>query len=648
MSAIERRHLWVSVLLLLLMVAGLIRQWPERGLWYDETVNAYFAGRSWSDIWRWCTKIDNQMPLDFALRKVWGEWVGTSEFALRAFSFVNVILAAAGLMALGRRVGGKMSAGWLAALAFALSQSFLYAAFEVRPYALALALFAWSSAWLWDVWRRYAEDTRPLSRGYFCHLGVYWLLALALIYTHYTGLMALAAHGVYVGGRTLAHRSRRRVVILSHLAAGIILGYLPWTLALAGRDVRAGTAYAARINPRVALETYTTFYAYGQTIVPDDTPPYGWIAAGLIVILIAITLLIGVWNYRKDHTRLDGMVFALSLTVIPLLGLLAMVYGVQAKLSGRHGWPVWIGAALLIGVGLAALDRLRWYRWPVWGAALLIVSLPARVDTQPLYNSYLREAFAYIDAHNQPGDVLILRDGTLFTAAVYYGAAVPWIGLPPDQLTDVTRFLFFDEAIASLETLVEGHDARRVWVIAWQGHIMDPQNLVAGILEAIGGPQPLEGASGFGDVSVSLYDLRQYPDSLRDRVARLRPVVQVPPDGPVFYGGYALADGPIPHGGAVQIQTWWQRGVAVVPGLRVSLRLYDPAGDFYAQLDQPPVSASFGQENWLTGSPILSRFTLWVPPEIPSGVADIKMILYDVQGAFETIMVTVDRIEIVD
>jgi hypothetical protein len=642
MSAVRRRNLGVSVVLLLLIAAGLVRQWPGRSLWYDETVNAYFAERSWAAIWEWCTKIDNQVPLDFALLRLWGGAVGTSEFALRAFSFMSVMLAAAGVMALGRRMSGKAAGGWLAALALGLSQSFLDAAFEVRPYALALALFVWSSVLLWDVWQCYAEKTRALDRGYTLRLGAYVLLALALIYTHYTGFMALAAHGVYVGGRTLIRRTRRRVVMLAHLGAGIALGFLPWVVALAGRDVRAGTAYDARITPRAALETYVTFYAYGQQIVPPDAPPYPWLAAAVIV----MALLLGVWVVRKDPIRRQGLIFALALMTVPLVGLLAMVYGVQAKLSGRHGWPVWIGAALAFGAGLAALDRWRWRRWPIWAAALLVVALPARVDTRPIYDSRLREAFAYINANAQPDDVLILRDGTLFTAAGYYGTDLPWIGLPPDQLTDVKRFLFFDEALDDLETLAQGRIVHRAWVVSWQGDIMDPQNLVAGIFEALDDPVPIP--LGFGDVSVSLYRLRQPPDTLRERVAQLGLPVQMPPDGPVYEGGYILNQGPMPRGGTVKLQTWWQRGTVVMPGLRVSVRLYDADGNDHTQIDQPPVSASFGQENWLPGSPILSRFTLLVPLDMPPGPAEVRLILYDAGGAFEPITVVVGRLDIVE
>jgi hypothetical protein len=265
---------------------------------------------------------------------------------------------------------------------------------------------------------------------------------------------------------------------------------------------------------------------------------------------------------------------------------------------------------------------------------------------QPVYNSYLREAFAYVNRHTEPGDVLILRDGTLFTAAGYYDAAMPWIGLPADKLTDVNRPLFFDTAIANLAGLIDAHDARRVWVVAWQGHIMDPQNLVEGILEAIGDSQPLEGTFGFGDVAVSRYVLRESPEELRARVRAFDPVIQTPGGGPALLGGYVLNTAPVPHGGTVHVQMWWQRGEVIMPDLRISVRLYDPAGEFYVQIDQPPVAYGFGQEHWPPDVPILSQFALPVGRMMPSGRAEVRIVLYHMQGAFEPITVTIDDFEV--
>jgi hypothetical protein len=240
--------------------------------------------------------------------------------------------------------------------------------------------------------------------------------------------------------------------------------------------------------------------------------------------------------------------------------------------------------------------------------------------------------------------VLVLRDGTLFTAAGYYHTPLPWIGLPPDKLTNVDRTLFFTEAVDSISDLIDRENAWRVWVIAWQGHIMDPQDLIAGILEYVGEPQPIE--RPFGDVFVSLYALHDHPRSLQERVEALKPIVQTPPDGPIYYGGYVLNQGPVPHGSAVIVHTWWQRGTTVMPDMRVSVRLYDPAGNFYTQLDQPPVAPSFGQEHWQPGSMIFSRFVVWVPYDMPSGPAEVKMLIYDMGRTFEPIPVMVDSIEI--
>jgi len=635
-----RHPLWISMLLLLFVVSGLMSVWPDRSLWYDETVNAYFAERSWGDIWEWTTQIDNQVPLHFVLLKLWAGMAGSSEFSLRAFSFWCGVLTLAGVIALGRQIGGRISVGWLAALALALSQSFLYAAFEVRTYALSLALFVWSSVVLWELWEQYATNTKTFDRKFIWLMAVYLLLAVGMLYTHYTGFLSLAVHAVYLGGNTLIQPSRRRITVLGLLGAGIALGYLPWVLALAGRDVRAGTAYAGQVEPDMALETYLEFYAHGQKIVPDNAPPYTW---GIVILVIA-AIPLWILAYRRNRPLWRGLCLAVLMTVLPLAGLVLMVYAVQGKLSGRHSWPAWIGAALLIGLGLAALARLRWLRWPLWVAALLIIWLPASAHYPPIYDSQLREAFDYIRAHAQPGDALILRDGTLFTAAGYYDSAVPWIGLPPDKLTDVNRFLRFHEALDGVEGLINRYEAKRIWIVSWQGHIMDPEDLVTGVLEYIGDPQPIE--RPFGDVYVSLYALHDRPRALYERVIDLQPVAQAPPHGPAYYGGYVLEQRPVPRGGVVRVQTWWKRGETIMPNLRISIRLYGSNGVMYLQQDQPPVAWSFGQEHWEPGIPILSRFSLPVPYEIPPGPVEVQLVLYDMKGAFDPFPIPVDTFEV--
>lgn len=635
--------MWVSALLLWAVAVWLVSQWPQRGLWYDETVNAYFAAQSWRNLWEWCTRIDNQMPLHFALLKLWGRVGGTGEFSLRLLSYWCALLATAALVALGRRLGTR-GTGWLAAVAFAATQSFVYAAFEVRPYALALALAGWSSVVLWELWCCYAETLRPPGRSYLLLLFAYWALALGVWYSHYTGALVLLVQAAVIGWQVLRHRARRRYLVAGQLAGGVLVGMLLWFAALAGRDVRAGTAYAGRVAPLTALQSYAEFYTYGQRAVPPDAPPYA-LAMGLVLGLGCI-----LWaGLRRRHRQpIRALLVPLLATLLPLAALIALVYGVQAKLSGRHGWVVWPGAALLFGTGYGALQPWRRLRWVLWLGALVILWMPARASYPPIYNSYLREAFAYVRQHAAPNDVLVLRDGTLFTAAGYYGVTVPWIGLPPEPLTDVNRFLFFGEAADHLEALVRTHHARRVWVLSWQGDIMDPQNLVAGMLEFLGEEEPLPAAFGFGDVSLARYRLRRAPEAWRAQVQRLTPQAQFPPDGPLFLGGYVVGGERVSPGAAVRVHTWWQRGPVVHPGARVSLRLYAGDGTLIAQYDQPPAGPTFGQENWLAGVPVLGRIGLTVPPDMPRGPAEVRLILYDMDGSFEPLPVPVASLVIAD
>lgn len=637
MSRRPARPLWISVIVLLIAAASLAARWPDRGLWYDETVNAHFASQTWAAIWEWTARIDNQVPLHFALLKLWASAAGTSEFMLRTFSFFCALLLIAGLIALGRRAGGRSAAGWWAALAFIPMQSFVYAAFEVRPYGLALALFAWSSALLWRVWTTCGTRHGPPGHRCAALFAAYVLAALALLYTHYTGFLALGAQAAYFGWRTLRAPTRRRIALLALAGGALALGYLPWIAALAGRDVRGGTAYPGHIPPTDALRTYVEFFAYGQhTLAEPGGPRYAWGIAALVAAAIPLW-----WaGYPRTERAWKRALFAVLALLIPLVGLLAMVYGVQGKLSGRHAWPAWLGAALLLGLGLDALRRLGWLRWPVRAAFLLVIALPGTANLHPIYNSYLREAFAHIAQQAEPGDVLILRDGTLFTAASYYRAAVPWIGLPPEPITNVNRFLFLPEALDELTPFLAQHDARRAWVLSWQGHIMDPQNLIEGLLELIGTRQPL--GQGYGDVSLALYTLNAAPADAADRVAALNPIAQVPGGGPLLLGGYVLNPEPVLRGAPLLIHTWWERGTQIVPGLRVSLRLYAADGHFYAQWDQPPVSLTFGQELWPAGVPLLSRFDqLAVPADMPPGPAEIRLVIYDIGGAFEPFSVTI-------
>ncbi|MBC7315246.1 MAG: hypothetical protein H5T70_02340, partial [Chloroflexi bacterium] len=598
---------------------------------YDETVNAYFASRPWGEIWEWCTRIDNQALLGFVLLKGWSGLVGDSEFALRAFSVCCALLAAAGLIALGRRVGGRWSAGLLAGSAFVLSQSFLYAAFEARPYALALALFAWSNVFFWELWERYGLGNRPLDRRYGLILGGYLALTLAMCYTHYTGLvLAALAQGAYALLTLWMRPPRRALHVASHMTMGLILGYTPWLIALAGRDIRGGTAFEGMVPIGYALRAYLAFWMHGQREVPPEALRYGW---GMIALVLLAPILWAVGGGKRAWHR---VLFALLITGVPLLLLLVLVHGFHGKLAGRHGWPAWLGAALLIGLGLSTLERLRWGRWPLWAAALALIWLPAQANLKPSYDSRLREAFAYIRANAQPGDALVLRDGSLFTAAGYYQVGLPWVGLPDVKLIDTRHVLTVEEALDTLEAFLEATGAERLWVLSWQAYIMDRTDVGLGVLEYLGSSQSIEGS--FGDVKLALYRLRNTPQALRARLAEGIPRL-IAPGGPAFLGGYINNRGPIHPRTKVVLHTWWVRAEPTIPDLRVSFRVYDAEGHFYTQSDLPPGGWLYGLDEWPPNTPIFTRAVLRVPEDLPPGEYTIGMVVYNASNTFAPVFV---------
>jgi hypothetical protein len=58
----------------------------------------------------------------------------------------------------------------------------------------------------------------------------------------------------------------------------------------------------------------------------------------------------------------------------------------------------------------------------------------------------LRGAFAYIEANAHPDDLLILRDGSIYTAAEYYQTPIDYVGFPDVPLLNVNHRLSLTEA----------------------------------------------------------------------------------------------------------------------------------------------------------------------------------------------------------
>ncbi len=637
-------RLWIPTLLLFGVFLWLAVNFPHESLWYDETVNAYLASSSWSTIWDWSRNIDNQMPLHFWLLKLWVAPMGQSEFSLRLFSAFGAWLAAAGIYALGKRVTGKMIGGVLALVILAGSGSFLYAAGEVRTYALALALLIFSCLLLWEL---------CVGRIRWKLLGAYLVVTLLMVYAHYTAWLGVAAQGIFVGVRLLQNRGRgfKQAVLIP---AGLALGFAPWLIALAGRDFNAGTAFYGEVSWRTAFEAYTGFAAFGQKILDDPARQMAW---GMVA-TTGIAALVWVIGKKKGAYRLEGFVLAVALVVVPLAGLIFSVNQIEGKLSGRHAWVMWPAIALILAGGLSQI--YDWLPMRVWKGCVLVglmlgLGMLARLGgtLEDEYSGDFRQAFEILQREADPNDILILQDGTLFTAAEYYDAPIPYTGIPRDKITDVSHEVAFFEAVDSL-ALILTPQTEHIWVLAWQGNTMDPTMLAFALPEYLSDGQRRVWMGPtvpdvYSEVTLVEYRISESKEALFDHIVAYPGILRVQPDGPALLGFevYTSFDERAEHATetemetdfcSVMVHTWWWRGDTDYPATMMSISLIDDEETRIAQRDQPLAGYTFGQEKWTPYVPTLGRVELQYPCEALVGGQeyDVWLAVYDLNGEKET------------
>ncbi len=669
MNSLRARHggLGIAVLILLGLGLWLVVQWPRGGLWYDEALTTYVATDSWATLWHWCTQVDIQVPFHYVVLRLWAVLLGDSEFALRLLSAFCALLAVAATIAVGRLLTHRRSLGLVAGILLGAMPGLLWIAYEVRAYALGLALYAWATAFLCVLIR----DWQCGKRRWWLVLG-YTMLMLAALYTHYTALAGFAAHvailvvltvrGLLTSLPTPLSNWRRGARLPSHTAGMspspqaemgpggevrllIVLvflvgaGFAPWLPTLLARGTADRSYYTG--SPILSERAVTVILGF-KLLERDDAPA---IAQPFVIgytVLIGIGALVG-WRGPRWRAALVG----LMITLWPVAIVAALVY-FKPKLAGRYAWPAWIGFDLLAGLCITMLAR--WWR-PLAAAALIaIVALPwASGERGHPPNSDFRGAYAYLCEHGTPDDVIALRDGTLFVANRYYGRRSPCNGerhtveLPRALMTNVDVALTLPEAQAAMSDILAQRPPN-VWVVSWQGDIMDPQGLAYALLDGTG--QHTLVSRMFGDVRLDRYENPQPITSDPLRLAQAMNVVPVP-GGPVLQAARLFAPAVARAGDTLVLHTWWQRGQTLQPDLRVSARITTLDGGWtYAQVDQPPAGWKYVDDRWQNGVPALGRYELTVGPDVPPGKVAVRYVLYDAAGRWQPIILTIGEVEV--
>ncbi len=610
--------------LALLLAAFAARAWNLGGpsLWYDE---AY--------MWWATTQVSFSKMLALSLREiipplyyllmwVWVRLAGVSEFALRYPSALTGVLA----VAAAGRLAGRLThrrVGMFAALALCGGATpLLWAAREVRMYGPLLAWTLLAGAALVET--LFACDAR--SRR--CWAWGWAAATLASLYTLVLAAFWLIGQGLFVLAVLLRRdKTTAREWVLDLLLPGTLVGALfaAWVFAALG-VLGDNAGYWVGYLPSAA---FLRTAALGVTLL--DFLPSPWAEGGAALILLSATLILALAR-RRPWAALYPL-----LNLLPL-GVMALIFRNLPKWGARHAVLFAPLPFLALAVGWGSLPRRAGVRRTASIAALtLATALTASFTAQADYNLLANPAFAqanwrsvaaYVQAHRQPGDVVIVETGSVFPIWAYYAGYDGLLPLPNDELLDVNHILHYGNTTPELNIALP--TAPNVWLVSWIEHVTDPTGIVAALLGTLGPETPVPVFHGVG---VRHFALERAPNFPATPPTTARPGAELLPDLQLW--GYTLPDS-VSGGQTLELWTYWTTAAPeahVGRFYQVLLQLHDASGSEWARLDATPGSGDYRPERWPVATPVLGRLALPLDPWLPSGSYTPTLTLYEPGGA---------------
>ncbi|MBI2009661.1 MAG: glycosyltransferase family 39 protein, partial [Candidatus Chisholmbacteria bacterium] len=246
----------------------LTQNYLTRGFWGDEAWTALISQFSLPDILR-ITGEDFHPPLYYFLVHFFIVVFGASEW-IRAVSTLFFLLTVVAVYFLAREFVGRGEATLLAILTLTSPILVTYA-FEARAYALVALISTASTLLFW-----LALKTRRWRWW-----GLYILLGMAGMYTHYYLWFIFAAHGVY--WLAFSRQQFKRVVVTYLL---MLAGQVPWIPTLLSQvGSVAGNYWIAPITS----QTHWEFFI--RVTAGDDGVPQQKFVAVVVAVLLGISLL---------------------------------------------------------------------------------------------------------------------------------------------------------------------------------------------------------------------------------------------------------------------------------------------------------------------------------------------------------------------
>ncbi len=181
-NALDKGYLAAVTVIILIGAAFRFFRLDFQSFWFDEAASVDFARRELTGDFISIIAGDVYPPLYYLLLHFWLKWIGSSDWAIRAFSAVCSTLALPFFLLLARKLVSPAAAVF-ALLIFSVSSFQIWYAQEARAYSLVVLLTVFALlAYIALLERRCLRNVFILA-----------FMAALLCYTHYLAALSLAA-----------------------------------------------------------------------------------------------------------------------------------------------------------------------------------------------------------------------------------------------------------------------------------------------------------------------------------------------------------------------------------------------------------------------------------------------------------------------
>jgi hypothetical protein len=384
-----KKRLLITLVLILLGAALRVYHLDDVSLRGDEAFTvrewAESPAKTWDDLAGW-----EPHPIGaFLAFWAWKTAAGESEFAMRALPLLINLLGIPVLLALSRRIHGKML--WIAGFLWAINPFQVWHAQDVRNYAL-WAVFSPLAMWFF---------LSALDRNRQRDWALYLLAELAALYLFFLEPFFLLVQLIYLG---FYYRNRWRPALTAWILLGVAL--IPWgiqVLRLIDSDYH-GTA--ARVTLRALISDFLPTLLYGEQAYTI------WVG---ISVLALVSMLL---DQLPRQTK-----FLLTVWLFLPIALL-VIFGTRMDVF-RPRYIIPAAAPLML--------CYRPIRRDLWIPAFLLIAV---LPIFSLYDYYTgppkapdwRSTALFLENRTRPGDFIVLENTDPAFDYYYRGPAesLPW------------------------------------------------------------------------------------------------------------------------------------------------------------------------------------------------------------------------------